>query len=169
MRLGFMFYCIILVLLDTGMRVSELVSIRMIDLDIQQGFVTILGKGQKQRVVPLTRLTVKELLRYVRNPRKNPGFADSPYLFSDSNGGHISINSIQQYLRRLARKTGLDGVKCSPHIFRHTFATNAAAQGANVFTIKEIKGHSSLQTTMKYVHLQNRDMKAQHNKFSMVN
>ncbi|MGD9118536.1 MAG: tyrosine-type recombinase/integrase, partial [Dehalococcoidia bacterium] len=62
--LGFKYYCIILLLVDTGMRISELVNIKINDLDIQQGTVTILGKGQKQRVVPLTRFTIRELLRY---------------------------------------------------------------------------------------------------------
>ena len=167
--LGFMYYCIILILLDAGMRISELVNIKMTDLDIQLGLVTILGKGQKQRVVPLTRFTVRELLRYIQNFRKNYGFVESPYLFPDNNGGHISTNSIQQYLRRLAEKAGLKDVKVTPHVFRHTFGTNAAARDANAFMIKDMMGHSSLQTTMKYIHLQTADMKAQHNRFSLVN
>ena len=167
--LGFMYYCIILVLLDAGMRISELVNIKMADLDIQQGIVTILGKGQKQRVVPLTRFTVRELLRYIQNFRNNHGFVESPYLFPDNNGGHISTNGIQQYLRRLAEKAGLKDVKVTPHVFRHTFGTNAAARDVNAFMIKDMMGHSSLQTTNKYIHLQTADIKAQHNRFSMVN
>ena len=167
--LGFIYYCIILVLLDTGMRISELVNIKMADLDIQQGTVTILGKGQKQRVVPLTRFTVRELLRYIQNFRKNYGFVESPYLFPDKYGGHVSTNGIQQYFRRLAEKAGLKGVKVTPHVFRHTFGTNAAARGINAFMIKDMMGHSSLQTTNKYIHLQTADIKAQHNRFSMVN
>ncbi len=167
--LGFMYYCIILVLLDAGMRISGLVNIKMTDLDIQHGLVTILGKGQKQRVVPLTRFTVRELLRYIQNFRNNHGFVESPYLFPDNNGRHISTNSIQQYLRRLAEKAGLKDVKVTPHVFRHTFGTNAAASDANAFMIKEMMGHSSLQTTMKYIHLQTDDIKTQHNRFSMVN
>ncbi len=167
--LGFMYYCIILVLLDAGMRISELVNIKMTDLDIQQGLVTILGKGQKQRVVPLTRFTLRELLRYIQNFRKNHGFLESPYLFPDSNGGHISTNGIQQYLRRLAEKAGLKDVKVTPHVFRHTFGTNAAARSVNAFMIKDMMGHSSLQTTNKYIHLQTADIKAQHNRFSLVN
>ena len=167
--LGFMYSCIILVLLDAGMRISELVNIKMTDLDIQQGLVTILGKGQKQRVVPLTRFTVRELFRYIQNFRKNHGFVESPYLFPDNNGGHISTNSIQQYLRRSAEKAGLKDVKVTPHVFRHTFGTNAAARGVNAFMIKDMMGHSSLQTTNKYIHLQTADIKAQHNRFSMVN
>ncbi len=167
--LGFMYYCIILVLLDAGMRISELVNIKMTDLDIQRGLVTILGKGQKQRVVPLTRFTVKVLFRYIQNFRNNHGVVESPYLFPHNNGRHISTNSIQQYLRRLADKAGLKDVKVTPHVFRHTFGTNAAARDANAFMIKEMMGHSSLQTTMKYIHLQTADIQAQHNRFSMVN
>lgn len=64
---------------------------------------------------------------------------------------------------------GLEEVKVTPHIFRHTAATNAAAQGVNAFILKEIMGHSSMQTTMRYVHPQPDDLKAQHNRFSIVN
>lgn len=94
---------------------------------------------------------------------------DSIYLFPDKYGNPISVNSIQQYLRRLALKAGLGDVRITPHIFRHTFGTNASARGANAFILKEMMGHSSMQTTMKYVHPKKDDLKAQHNKFTMVN
>lgn len=167
--LGFKYYCVILVLVDTGMRISELVNIKVNDIDIQRDFVTVFGKGQKQRVIPLSRVTVRELLRYRDRFRQDNRFADSPYLFPDQYGGSVSVNSIQQYLRRLAQKAGLGEVKVTPHVFRHTAATHAAAQGTNAFILKEILGHSSMQTTMRYVHLQPDDLKAQHNRFSMVN
>jgi integrase/recombinase XerD len=109
------------------------------------------------------------LLRYIQNSRNNHDIVESPYLFPDKYGGHISTNGIQQYFRRLAEKAGLKGVKVTPHVFRHTFGTNAAARDVNAFIIKDIMGHSSLQTTNKYIHLQTADMKAQHNRFSMVN
>jgi len=93
---------------------------------------------------------------------------DSIYLFPDKYGNHITVNSVQQYLRRLAQRAGLD-VKVTPHIFRHTFGTNAAARGVNAFILKEIMGHSTIQTTSRYTHPQPDDLKAQHNMFSMVN
>jgi len=167
--LGFKYYCIILVLVDAGLRISELVNIKLSDLDVQQRFITVFGKGQKQRVVPVSRITMRELLRYLDRFRQGNGYTDSPYLFPDQYGGSVSINSIQQYLRRLAQRAGLGEVKVTPHIFRHTAATHAAAQGANAFIIKEMLGHSSMQTTMRYVHPQPDDLKAQHNRFSMVN
>jgi len=167
--LGFKYYCIILLLVDCGMRISELVNIKVNNVDFQRGFVTVFGKGQKQRVVPISRITTRELLRYRDRFRQDNRFADSPYLFPDQYGGAVSVNSIQQYLRRLAQKAGLGEVKVTPHIFRHTAATNAAARGANAFILKEILGHESIQTTMIYVHPQPDDLKAQHNMFSMVN
>ncbi len=166
--LGFKYYCIILLLVDTGMRISELVNIKVSDVDIRRGFVTIFGKGQKQRVVPVSRITVRELLRYLDRFRQSNEYTDSPYLFPDNYGGSVTVNSIQQYLRRLAQKVGIEDVKVTPHIFRHTFATNAAAQGVNAFILKEIMGHSSMQTTMRYVHPQPDDLKVQHEVFSMV-
>ena len=65
-------------------------------------------------------------------------------------------------------REGLDGIKLYPHLFRHTFATQSIAKGASVFTVKEIMGHKSPQTTMKYTHLTVEDMKIEHNKFSPV-
>lgn len=167
--LGNKYYCIILLLVDTAIRISELVSIKITDIDIQHGFVIIFGKGQKQRLVPVSRIAMREILRYLDRFRQSNGVNDSPYLFPDTYGGPITINCIQQYLRRLAQKAGLGDIKVTPHIFRHTAATNAAAQGTNAFILKEIMGHSSMQTTMRYIHPQPDDLKAQHNMFSMVN
>ena len=94
---------------------------------------------------------------------------DSIYLFPDKYGNHISVNSVQQYLRRLAQRAGLGDIKVTPHVFRHSFGTNAAARGANAFIIMKIMGHSDIQTTSRYTHPQPEDLKAQHNMFSMVN
>ena len=94
---------------------------------------------------------------------------DSHFLFPDKYGNPITVNSVQQYLRRLAQRADLGDVKVSPHIIRHTFGANAAARGVNSFILKEIIGHSTIQTTSRYTHPQPDDLKAQHNMFSMVN
>ena len=167
--LGYKYYCIILLLVDAGIRISELINIKVNDVDIQGGFVTILGKGQKQRVVPISRITRKEILRYRDRFGKGNGAIGSLYLFTDKYGGPVTANSIQQYLRRLAKKADLGDIRVTPHIFRHTVATHAATQGTNAFILKEIMGHSSMQTTMRDIHPQPTDLKAQHNIFSMVN
>jgi site-specific recombinase XerD len=151
------------------MRIGELVNIKITDIDIQRGFIIVFGKGQKQRIVPISRIVMRELLRYLDRFRQSNGVNDSPYLFPDIYGVPMTINSIEQYLRRLADKAGLREVKVTPHIFRHTAATHAAAHGVNAFILKEIMGHSSIQTTMRYVHPQPDDLKVQHERFSMVN
>lgn len=166
--IGARYYAILLLLLDTGMRISELVSIRIQALDLQHDCVQVLGKGQKLRSVPMSKLTRKEINRYINHSRAQLYPIDSPYLFAKFDGTPISVNSVQQFLRRLAIEAGLDGIKCSPHVFRHSFATHSIANGANVFVLKEIMGHSSLNTTLKYTHLQPGDLQIQHAKFSPV-
>jgi site-specific recombinase XerD len=165
---GAMHYVIILLLYDTGLRISELTHVKLEDLNMLHCCVQVIGKGQKVRTVPFSKHIRKELLRYVNIFRPQLCPADSPYLFATSEGTHISVNSIQQFQRRLAKKAALDGIKVSPHIFRHSFATMAVAYGANVFALKVIMGHSSLQTTMKYTHLQPQDLQLQHATFSPV-
>lgn len=165
---GAKYYCILLMLLDTGMRISELIKMRVSDLEPAQGLIRIVGKGQKERVVPFSGRTRGELLRYIKYYRAQLYSEESPYLFPSSNGENISANSVQQYMRRLANKADLNGTKFSPHILRHTFATQAIANGANVFTVKDILGHKSLAMTMKYTHLSVSDLKTQHNRFSPV-
>jgi len=161
-------YCILLFLLDTGVRVSELVGIRMADIDLVNSLVAVVGKGRKERLVPFHRITRKELQRYIRDFRPRLCSSDSPYLFPATDGHHISVNSVQQFVRRTAAKAGLRGMKCSPHIFRHTFATTFIAKGGTDFALMEILGHTSLQTTLKYMHLQARDLQQQHARFTPV-
>ncbi len=160
--------CIVLLLLDSGLRISELVSIKNDDIDFIHGFITVFGKGQKQRIVPISPLTKKEITKYMKYHRQGLYSGESTYLFPASNGENVSATSVRQYMRRLCKKDELDGIKLYPHLFRHTFATQSIAKGANVFTVKEIMGHKSLQTTMKYTHLTIEDMKVAHNKFSPV-
>ncbi|MFC1894279.1 tyrosine-type recombinase/integrase [Chloroflexota bacterium] len=165
---GAKFYCILLLLIDTGVRISELVNIKLSDLNLIMGYARVTGKGGKERVVPIYKTTRKELMLYINHMRSKLCPLESPYLFPDPAGDHITVGSIQQYLKRLARKAGLNGIRCSPHVFRHTFATQSAAADANVFALKDIMGHSSLQTTLKYTHLTAGDLKNHHNKFSPV-
>jgi len=165
---GFRNYCILLLLIDNGMRISEALCIQIADLDLQKCRVKITGKGNKERVVPFSSFTRKELLKYIKHYRPDLCNLDSPYLFPAGDGNHVSVNSIQQAIRRLAEKAGLYGIKCHAHIFRHTFATLFLAKGGSDMVLKEIMGHESLQTTQKYVHLQPEDLQKQHWKYSPV-
>jgi len=161
-------YCIILLMIDNGMRISEVVSIQISDIDLSRCRVKIIGKGKKERIVPFTKITRKELLKYKGNNRNNLCKLDSPYLFPGSDGDHVSIKSIQQSISRLSRKIGLDGIKYHPHIFRHTFATLFLTNGGQLTTLKEIMGHEDIQTTQKYVHFLPEDLQKQHWNYSPV-
>ena len=163
---GARYYCLLVILLDTGLRIGEAVNIKVADLDIKGGFITVIGKGQKRRVVPFSPFTRRVLNHYIEGSKHQHIETPSIYLFPDQSGSHISINAVQQYLRRLGKKTRLNFHRCSPHVLRHTFATQAVVNGANLFALKSIMGHSSLQTTAKYTHLTSSDLKTQHSTFS---
>lgn len=159
----------LLLLYDTGMRVSEFVNLKVDDLDLEHKVMKVTGKGQKDRFVPITRFTKKELARYLDHDRSDICKTDSPYLFPAPDGEAFAINSIEQFFRRLALKCGLSGVRCTPHTFRHSFATKYLAKEGNLETLRVILGHESILTTVKYTHLNISDIQKQHAKFSPVN
>ena len=161
-------YCITLLMIDNGARISEVVAIQLTDLYLSRCRVKITGKGQKERIVPFTKITRRELLKYIEHHRKNLCKLDSPFLFPANDGDHVSIKSIQQAIGRLSKKVGLDGIKYYPHIFRHSFATLWLAKGGQLSTLKEIMGHESIQTTQKYVHFLPEDLQRHHWNYSPV-
>ncbi len=161
-------YCITLLMIDNGMRISEAVAIRTASLDLSKCRVKITGKGQRERIVPFTKITRRELLKYIEHHRNNLCKLDSPYLFPANDGDHVSIKSIQQAIGRLSKKAGLDGIKCHPHIFRHSFATLFLSKGGQLSTLKDIMGHESMQTTQKYVHFLPEDLQKLHWNYSPV-
>jgi site-specific recombinase XerD len=159
-------YCVLLLLIDTGIRVSELVNIKMSDVIFMQSLITVIGKGQKQRLVLFSGIPRKALLKYIDGARAKLSSVESDYLFPQKYGDHISTGSVQQAIRRLAGKVGL--AKCHPHLFRHTFATMFIASGGAAPILKEIMGHKSFQTTDKYIHPKTQDLKMQHQLHSPI-
>lgn len=163
---GFRIYCILLLFIGTGMRISETVGILVSNLNLQECLVLVAGKGEKQRFVPFPPLVRKTLISYLKHHRPILCESNSVYLFPAKDGNHVSVNSVQQYIRRLAVAAGLDGVRCHPHIFRHSFGTMFIAKGGSELVLKEIMGHESLATTQKYTHFQPQDLRKQQWKFS---
>jgi integrase/recombinase XerD len=165
---GSMYYSMIILFLDTGIRLSELVNIKLTDVNLDSKYIKIWGKGQKERLVPIISITRKYLVDYIDSNRSKLCNVKSEYLYPNRTGQAISTNTVQQFLRRLAKASGLDGVKCSPHVLRHTFATSSVANEANMETLSKILGHASILTTAKYTHMQPEDIKKQHTRFSPV-
>jgi integrase/recombinase XerD len=137
-----------------GLRVSELVSLRISDLFFDEGFIKITGKGNKQRFVPIGNLTRKFIEIYKDSVRPHSpvqkGFEDT--LFLNRRGKQLTRAMIFTIVKTLAEKTGLNK-NISPHTFRHSFATHLLENGADLRSIQLMLGHESITTTEIYVHL----------------
>lgn len=157
---------IVLLLLDTGVRLSEAAGLRVGDLDLVEGRCRVMGKGSRERLVPIGRKTRHALRRTLaRRGRLGP---DAP-LFVGPDGRALAAHAIQQLFRRLSRRANLS-VRCSPHVLRHTFARSFLQNGGDVFSLQRILGHSptSLQVTRRYVDLLDDDLRAVHRSASPV-
>jgi integrase/recombinase XerD len=137
-------------ILFTGVRVSELVNLKLENIDLKAKTARIKGKGDKERIIPIARELVEILEKYL-------GDRDiiSDYLFPSKYGERLSPLSVQLIVRRISEESGLKR-KITPHKLRHTFATLALEAGVSPITISELLGHSSLNTTMKYTHVTNK-------------
>ncbi len=155
---------IMFLLLDTGLRLSEAAGIRVRDLDLIEGRCRVLGKGGRERVVPLGRKTRRALRRCLAGRGM---LRPDDALFIRRGGRPLHPRGIQQVVRRLSRRTALAS-RCSPHVLRHTFARSFLVNGGDVFSLQRILGHSpsSLQVTRRYVDLLDDDLRAVHREAS---
>jgi integrase/recombinase XerD len=144
---------IIEVLYGCGLRVSELTGLKLSQLFPDQGFIRVIGKGDKQRLVPIGSHALKALRSYYswRNSLKIKP-ADDDYVFLNRYGRQISRNMVFIIVRELASKAGIRKT-ISPHTFRHSFATHLIENGADLRVVQEMLGHSSILTTEIYTHL----------------
>lgn len=138
---------ILLLLLDTGLRCSELLGLRTEDVHMEDRWLKVMGKGQKERIVPFGGQAVKLLQRYVYYFRPEPVFEDLFFLCFD--GRPMSENTIKRIFSRLARKAGVSRLHI--HLLRHTFATRYLMNGGDAFSLQLILGHSTLEMTRRYV------------------
>ena len=158
-----------LLFLDSGIRVSELVNINIDDLNLAEGCIKITqAKGNKERLVPIGSLVQKALWKYVNCYRPQPITDKVTRLFLSECGVPLAKSGIQQMLRRYGKEAGITGVRCSPHTFRHTFAKNYLLNGGDIFSLQRILGHSSLASVRVYLNLFATDIKKQHRRFSPV-
>ena len=165
---GFRNYTTILLLLDTGIRLSELINLQMNDIDFLQSFILVKGKGNKERVVPFGSQVRRTLRRYVMHFRPEPDSPRTNEVFLTEYGLPLTPRAFQSMLLRLSKKAKMPGVRLNPHRFRHTFATQYLVQGGDVFTLQKILGHSSLEVVRVYVNFITSDILQQHRKFSPV-
>jgi site-specific recombinase XerD len=160
---------ILLLLLDTGVRVSELVHIDLDDVNLEEGSIRIrISKGNRERIVPIGSLVQKALWKYINSGRPKPLTQQITRLFLSDKGLPLTRSGIQQLLRRYGKRAGITSTRVSPHTFRHTFARNYLLNGGDIFSLQKILGHSSLASVRVYLNLFAADVKKQHLRFSPV-
>ena len=143
---------IIETLYGCGLRVSELVNLRLTDIHYAEGFVSVTGKGNKQRLVPISKKTLKEIDLYRIDRKRLPVIFDENIVFLNRRGRKLTRAMIFTIIRDLA---GIAGIlkKISPHTFRHSFATHMIEAGADLRAVQEMLGHESIMTTEIYTHI----------------
>ena len=143
-----------------GLRVSELVNLRFSDLFFEEGFIRVIGKGNKERLVPVSASVEKEISIYNDHIRRHQSIkkGDENVVFLNRRGGKLTRVMIFTIIKDLAERIGLQKT-ISPHTFRHSFATHLLEGGANLRAIQEMLGHESITTTEIYTHLDQRYLK----------
>lgn len=152
--------CILEVLYGCGLRVSELVDLKISNINFKEEFILVEGKGEKIRLVPLAKSTAECILDYIKNVRAvgkiNKKFED--ILFLNTRGTNMSRVIVFIIIKELTQKAGINK-SISPHTFRHSFATHLLQNGADLRFIQEMLGHSSITTTQVYTHLKTEELR----------
>lgn len=141
-------------LYSSGVRVSELVSIKLSDIDFSNKRILIKGKGSKERIVLYGKVCEELLNKYINTSRKELLKQDNDYLLLNKFGNKITDRAIRMIIEDIVKKSSLK-LKISPHTLRHTFATHLLNEGADLKTVQQLLGHSSISTTGIYTHVSN--------------
>lgn len=149
----------------TGMRVSELVNLPVEQINLRLGYVRCMGKGRKERVVPVGRYAIDAVNDYIENLRpKLLGDRRCSALFLSRTGKPLDRTNIWRLIRKYALAAGIDG-QLSPHTLRHSFATHLLAGGADLRVVQELLGHADLTTTQVYTHVDEAELRYVHQKY----
>ncbi|MBI3784774.1 MAG: site-specific tyrosine recombinase XerD [Deltaproteobacteria bacterium] len=149
----------------TGLRVSEVVSLRVVQVNLEAAYLTVVGKGRKERAVPIGSLARERLQRYIAEvrPQLLKGKM-SPLLFVSRGGGRMGRDRFAKRLRLAVMRAGI-GSKVSPHTLRHAFATHLVEGGADLRSVQMMLGHSDIGTTQIYTHVARERLRQVHRKF----
>ena len=153
---------IIRMLYATGLRVSELVNIKLKDLNLDDRTILILGKGSKERIVIFGYHTQEALMDYLNNGRYVVDTKNSEYLFLNKDGNKLSTRYVRKIIDDIIIKASIT-MHVSPHMLRHTFATSMLNNGADLVSVKDLLGHESLNTTSIYTHVSDEKIKEIYN------
>jgi integrase/recombinase XerC/integrase/recombinase XerD len=153
-----------MILLATGLRIGELVNLKMDDVHMDEGYFKVMGKGKKERTVPIGNNAQKVLQRYLFRFRPKPINPVVQSVFLSISSQPLTENSMKLMFTRLAKRSGV--YRLHAHLCRHTFATRFLINGGDVFTLQQILGHSTLEMVRHYVNLASSHIAIQHQRFS---
>ncbi len=148
----------------TGLRVSELVTLKIKDLNLEDGFLLCMGKGGKERIIPIGDLATRTIRRYLDEARPLLLKQPNSFLFLTRRGSPFTRQGFWKLLKSYAKKADLD-VKISPHVLRHTFATHLLERGADLRSVQLMLGHSQITTTQIYTHVSRKQLRLVYDKF----
>ena len=148
----------------TGLRVSELVNLKLNDIDLEMDLLRTIGKGSKERIIPIGDYAIYFVKIYISEYRNQLLKENTDYVFLNNHGKKLSRQSFYKLVKELAIKKNIK-TEFSPHTLRHSFATHLLDRGADIVSIKEMLGHSSLSTTQIYTHISNQKLKDEYSKF----
>ena len=146
-------------LYSCGLRVSELIALRMSDLFFGEGYIRVIGKGDKQRLVPIGSTARERVMLYIDDRRQMAKAGHSDTLFLNNRGSGLTRVMVFLVIRQAVENAGIEKT-VSPHTFRHSFATHLLAGGANIRQVQEMLGHESIVTTEIYTHLDDAHLRA---------
>ncbi len=149
----------------TGLRVSEAVNLKKVDVNIESGYVKCMGKGGKERIVPLGRIAGEAIEKYIKTSRvKLTKHGEGPELFLSRLGKKISRQSFWKLIQKYAKEAGINK-NITPHTLRHSFATHLLEGGAELRGVQEMLGHADISTTQIYTHINKDKLKGVHEKY----
>lgn len=154
---------LLMLMFASGLRASEVVNLTFNQVDFDNRIMKVSGKGNKDRLVPFTTSAKEAMLNYINGLRKDLLKEDTKYIFLNSQGNKMTVRGLEYILDEIEAKTGLYG-KIHPHMLRHSFATKMLNRGADLRTIQELLGHSSIETTSIYTHVAYENMKETYEK-----
>jgi integrase/recombinase XerD len=162
---GFRDYTIMMLLLETGIRVNELIGLTLADIRWEDNLICIRNaKSYRERLVPIQKEMKNQLKKYVAIR----GYVENDALFVTIDGKPMTKRGVQNRIEKYGVLAGIKGVRCSCHTFRHTFAKLSVQQGANIFELQTILGHTSMEIVKTYVNLFGTDVRDSHKRFSPV-
>jgi integrase/recombinase XerC/integrase/recombinase XerD len=157
-------FAIAVLMLDAGIREGEVASLTMGQLNLKKYCLRVMGKGKKERLVPIGDYARTVLWNYIDRERGKPQSSDIDNVFLTSRGKVTTENAIKLFFSRLARSSGIP--RLHAHLCRHTFGINYLMNGGDIFSLKEILGHTTLEMVSQYLHFTSAQIAVQHHKYS---